>query len=115
MEVPMPQIGSFIRTGDGFAGRIRTLSFDTEFVLVPAPSSDSENAPDYRIHLRDADGPEVGAGWTRTGERAGEFVAVLLDDPVFLAPIRANLFRSGDEDGAWGLHWSRPGNRAERS
>lgn len=110
----MPQIGTFTRAPSGFIGRIRTLSFDTEFVIVPADGSDTQNAPDYRIHLGDEDGPEVGAGWKRTGERAGEYVALLLDDPVFLAPIRANLFRDDDAGDAWSLHWSRQSRRDGR-
>jgi len=110
----MPQIGTFTRTSTGFAGRIRTLSFDTEFAIVPAEPNDSENMPDYRIHLGDANGPEVGAGWTRTGERAGEFVAIVLDDPVFLAPIRARLFRDADDGTAWSMHWTRLPRRGER-
>ena len=110
----MPLIGQFTRSTTGFTGRIRTLSFETEFVIVPAELSDVENAPDYRIYLGDEDGPEVGAGWKRRGERAGDYVAVQLDDPVFLAPIRANLFRSGDDETAWGLHWNRAPKRDER-
>ncbi len=111
----MPLIGHFTRTATGFSGRIRTLSFDTEFAIGPAEPSDAENAPDYRIHLGDEDGPEVGAGWKRRGERAGDYVAVLIDDPVFLAPVRANLFRSGDDEAAWGLHWNRVPKRSERA
>ncbi len=66
------QIGEFTRTADGFAGRIKTLALDVEVRLVPADPSDAENAPDYRIHAgEDGDGPEIGAGWSRTGERAG--------------------------------------------
>lgn len=110
----MPQIGIFTRAPSGFSGRIRTLSFDTEFVIVRAEPSDAENEPDYRIHLGDEDGPEVGAGWKRTGERAGEYLALVLDDPVFLAPIRANLFRDDDAGSAWSLHWSRPRDRGEK-
>ena len=107
METIMPQIGQFTRETSGFTGRVRTLSFDTEFTIVPAEATDAENAPDYRVHLGDEDGPEVGAGWKRTGERAGEYIALILDDPVFLAPIRANLFRNDDEGSAWSLHWTR--------
>jgi uncharacterized protein (DUF736 family) len=111
---PMPQIGEFTRTKSGYSGRIRTLSLDIELTVVPAELSDAENAPDYRIHLRDEDGPEVGAGWKRTGERAGDYVSLQLDDPVFTQPIRANLFQSGDDKTVWGLHWNRPPKRAER-
>lgn len=111
----MPQIGIFTRTPGGFSGRIRTLSFDTEFAIVAIDPGDTENAPDYRVHLGGEDGPEVGAGWKRRGERAGDYVAVLLDDPVFLSPIRANLFRASDDGADWGLHWSRPPKRGERN
>lgn len=110
----MPQIGAFTRTKTGYAGHIRTVSLDIEMVLVPAEHSDAENAPDYRIHLRDEDGPEIGAGWRRTGEKAGDYVSLQIDDPSFRQPIRANLFQSSDNKSAWGLHWNRPPKRSER-
>jgi uncharacterized protein (DUF736 family) len=110
----MPQIGEFTRTQSGYCGRLRTLSLDLELVLIPAEPTDTENAPDYRIHLRDEDGLDVGAGWTRSGERAGNYVALLLDDPAFVQPIRANLFQSGDDMTVWGLHWTRPPRRSQR-
>ena len=103
----MPQIGEFTRTKNGYAGHVRTLTLNGEMVLVPAEHSDAENAPDYRVHLGDADGPEIGAGWKRTGEKAGDYIALTLDDPAFLAPVRANLFRDDDTGNAWSLHWSR--------
>ncbi len=94
----MSLIGEFTRTKSGYGGRIRTLALDAALVLVPAEHSDAENAPDYRVHLGDdADGPEVGAGWKRTGEKAGEYVSLQLDDPTFAQPIRANLFQSADD------------------
>lgn len=110
----MPQIGQFTRTKSGYSGRVRTLTLDAALSLIPAEPSDAENAPDYRVHLGDEDGPEVGAGWKRTGEKAGEYVSLLLDDPVFAQPVRANLFQSGDDKTTWGLHWNRPPKRGER-
>jgi len=110
----MPQIGEFTRTKTGYAGRIRTVALDVEMVLIPAERSDAENAPDYRIHLRNDDGPEIGAGWKRTGEKAGDYVSLQIDDPSFRQPIRANLFQSGDDKSAWGLHWNRPPKPSER-
>ena len=110
----MAKIGAFRRTKSGYSGRIHTLTFDAELVLVPADDTDAENAPDYRIHLGDADGPEVGAGWKRTGEKAGDYVSFQLDDPTFAQPIRANLFQSDDDKAAWSLHWNRPPRRGER-
>jgi len=93
----MPQIGQFTRTPSGYSGQLRTLSLDLELTFVPTDTVDSEKAPAYRIHLGDEEGPEVGAGWKQTGNTAGAFVSVLLDDPVFQHPIRARLFQSDEE------------------
>ncbi len=57
----MAQIGLFTRTKTGFAGRIRTLTVTQDLILIPADFSDAEHAPDYRVHLTDADGPECQA------------------------------------------------------
>jgi uncharacterized protein (DUF736 family) len=108
------QIGHFTRTKNGYSGHLRTLSLDVQLTLVPAERSDAENAPDYRVHLGDNDGPEVGAGWKRTGEKAGEYVSLLVDDPVLTQPIRANLFQSDADTTSWSLHWNRPAKRSER-
>jgi uncharacterized protein (DUF736 family) len=110
----MAQIGQFTRNKSGFAGRIHTLTVDRDLILVPAESSDAENAPDYRVHLGDADGPEIGAGWKRNGEKAGDYVSLVIDDPSLAHPIRANLFQSGDDKSAWVLNWNRPTKRSER-
>jgi uncharacterized protein (DUF736 family) len=111
----MPQIGEFTRTKFGYSGRARTLTLDVQLALVLAEPSDAEKAPDYRIHIgEDGDGPEVGAGWKRTGDKAGEYVSLLIDDPVFAQPIRANLFRSDADKASWSLHWNRSPKRSER-
>lgn len=111
----MAQIGTFVRTRNGFTGRLRTLSLDIELAIVPADQSDAENAPNYRIHAGDEDGPEVGAGWTRTGGKAGEYLALQIDDPAFTQPIRANLFQSGADRSAFHLLWNRPSKRKNES
>jgi len=105
------QIGMFTREAKGFTGQIDTLTLACDLAIIPAEPSEAENAPDYRIHQGGDEGPEVGAGWTRTGERAGEYVALVLDDPAFPHSIRANLFRDDDAGSAWSLHWSRPSKR----
>lgn len=110
----MPQIGTFTREESGFTGRIHTFTITQEITVVSAEPSDTENAPDYRIHHGNDEGPEIGAGWKRTGERAGEYIALLIDDPALPQPIRANLFRDDDAGGAWSLHWSRPQTRDGR-
>ena len=114
----MPQIGTFTREQSGFTGRIHTFTIYREVTVVPAEPSDAENAPDYRVHVFDAmsneTGPEIGAGWKRTGEKAGDYVSLQIDDPTFGQPIRANLFQSIDDKASWGLHWTRPSKRSDR-
>lgn len=103
----MTAIGIFTATPEGFEGRLRTLTLDVALTIVPADPSDAEKAPDYRVRAGDRDAAyEVGAGWKHFGERAGAFVALVLDDPAFPAPLRANLFAG--EDGTHLLTWTRP-------
>ena len=110
----MTQIGQFTRIQSGYSGHIRTLTLDLDLAFVPLGNNGIDAAPDYRVHLGDEDGPEVGAGWTHTGEKAGAYISVLLDDPVFAQPIRGRLFQS-DEDGRnWGLHWTRQKKREDQ-
>ncbi len=107
----MPQIGEFTRTKSGFAGHIRTLTLDLDVTLSQAEATDVENGPDYRLFHCDGEmAREIGAAWTRTGEKAGEYLSVLIDDPMLTQPIRANLFRNG-EASVWALQWSRPPKR----
>ena len=110
----MPQIGEFMRNQTGYSGRIRTLSLNLDVAIVEAGASDAENAPDYRVHAGSEDGPSIGAGWKRSGEKAGGFVSLQIDDPTFAQPIRANLFQNGDDKNSWSLQWSRPRDRTEK-
>ena len=114
----MPQIGEFRREETGFIGNLLTLLLVQDIIIVPAEPSDAENAPDYRVHVFDAMSnettAEIGAGWKRTGEKAGEYLSVLIDDPALPHPIRANLFRDDDAGSSWSLHWTRPKPREER-
>jgi uncharacterized protein (DUF736 family) len=109
----MAQIGHFTRAQSGYSGRVCTLALDFALVFIPAEHSDSENAPDYIIRLGDEDGVEVGAGWLETGDRAGVYISVLLDDPTFVQPIRARLFQTDETGRDWGLHWTRPRKRKD--
>ena len=108
------QIGTFTATATGFAGRLSLLAIDTKLALVPAEPSESENAPDYRVIAGHGTGArEVGAGWKHTGEKAGDYVAIQIDDPSFVQPLRANLFHGeGDEHN---LVWSRAPRRETAS
>ena len=106
----MTCIGKFTATRDGFEGRLHTLTIDIELVIIPAQPSDAGNAPDYRIVAGGGDRSyEVGAGWKRVGDKAGDYIAFLIDDPAFARPLRANLFQS--DPGAHVLLWSRTSRR----
>jgi len=100
----MSQIGTFTRTPDGFFGRIRTLTLNAEATILPADGTDAENAPEHRVFLG---GIEVGAAWERTGEKAGTWLSITIDDPSFGQPICARMFEADAKNGIWGLHWSR--------
>ena len=114
----MPQIGEFTREETGFIGHLTTLVLNQDVIIIAAEPSEVENAPQYRVHVFDGmsneTGPEVGAAWKRTGEKAGEYLSVLLDDPALPQPIRANLFQNSSDKASWSLHWSRPKQRDER-
>lgn len=104
------RIGTFRAAGGGYYGQLRTLSLSIEISLVPADLSESENAPDFRVVAGEDEGArEIGAGWKHVGEKAGDYVSLQIDDPSFLQPLRANLFK-GDDDGHV-LVWSRPSRR----
>ncbi|NBB24811.1 DUF736 family protein [Porphyrobacter sp. SLTP] len=104
------RIGTFRAADGGYSGQLRTLSLSIEISLVPADPSDSENAPDFRVVAgEDEDAREIGAGWKHVGEKAGDYVSVQIDDPSFLQPLRASLFK-GDDNGHV-LVWSRPSRR----
>lgn len=102
-------IGMFSKTDDGYVGRLRTLALDAEISIVAATMSSTENAPDWRVLLGDSEtGVEIGAGWNRTGARAGAYVSLQLDDPLFAMPLHAALLRSARQPDVHHLLWSRP-------
>ena len=105
----MAHIGTFTRTKDGFSGTINTLMLKRQVVvIVPAIVSETENAPSYRVL---ADDNEIGAGWKRNSEKAGDYVALVVDDPSFVQPLRANLFTASSDGNTWHLIWTRPVRR----
>ena len=103
-------IGQFAATEDGYTGVLRTLTLDMEVLLVPAESSETENAPDYRVMFGSGDDErEIGAGWKRVGDKAGAYVAIQIDDPAFIQPLRANLFQADASNHV--LLWNRSSRR----
>jgi len=111
----MPQLGTFTREAKGYFGHVKTLTLDIELTFIPTDDSDTPNGPDFRIHLGGNDeGPEVGAGWKRTGDKAGDYVSIVIDDPTFPQPVRANLFQSDPKGKSFHLLWTRSSKPAER-
>lgn len=109
----MTCIGTFTATRDGFEGRLHTLQIDCPLTIIPAASTEADNAPDYRIIAGEGDTAfEVGAGWKRVGDKAGAYVAVLIDDPALVQPLRANLFQSDKHTHV--LMWSRASRRESK-
>ena len=108
----MTQIGAFTKTKTGFSGSIRTLTLDVELTIRPIEKSDADNAPDHRIFA--ADDREVGAAWSRSGEKAGDYLSITLDDPTFAQPLRAALFQSETDTKVWNLMWNRPSKRDDK-
>lgn len=105
-------IGQFTATENGFTGVLRTLTLDLELSLVPAEPSETENAPDYRVMYETGDDErEIGAGWKRVGDKAGAYVAIQIDDPAFVQPLRANLFQADASSHV--LLWNRPARREQ--
>ena len=105
----------FEPTANGYAGRVRLFGIDEPIVLVGIDPGDAENAPAYRIHLDDEDGPEIGAAWKRVGGRAGDYIALEIDSPLFPALFRPALFQADDEGRTFRLAWKRPKAREDRS
>lgn len=108
------KIGLFITADGGFAGHLTTLTLDIDLVLLPVDASENDNAPDYRVIAgSDDEAREVGAGWKHVGEKAGDYVAIQIDDPMFVQPLRANLFKG--ENNGHVLVWSRQTKREPAS
>jgi len=109
------QTNIFESTPGGYAGRVRLFGINEAIVLVALDPNDAENAPDYRVHLDDEDGPDVGGAWKRVGERAGDYIALEIDSPLFGSPFRPVLFRADDDGRTFRLSWKRPRPRDDRS
>lgn len=113
----MAIIAELTRTETGFSGRIFTLILDRTIIMLPAENSNSDSGadyPDYRIHLGDEHGPDIGAAWKRTGDQAETGYNILLDDPGFTQPIRARLFQTDEQGNGWAMRWFRPKKQDEQ-
>lgn len=101
-------IGKFRKVIGGYAGRLQTLGLDLDIRILPAEQKIRATAPDWHVVLARGDARiDVGCGWTRSSDKAGPFIALLLDCPSFARPLRANLMRSDRNPADHALLWSR--------
>jgi uncharacterized protein (DUF736 family) len=113
----MAIIAELTRTEAGFSRQIHTLVLDRTIVMLPAENPNSGSGtdyPDYRIHLGDDHGPDIGAAWKRTGEQAGTGYNILLDDPSFAQPVRSRMFQTDEQGDGWAMRWFRPKKQDEQ-
>ncbi len=71
----MATIGIFTATESGYTGRIETLTFTTQVVLVKQKKL-KDKQPDYTVST--SLGRHIGAAWERLG-----FISVQITDPSF--------------------------------
>lgn len=98
----MAIIGSFIASGNGFNGTIKTLNLSVK-ATIRTVEGGSEKGPDFRIFTGNV---EFGAAWKKTSNEGRDYLSVKLDDPSFPAPIYATLIEVEGEEGL-SLIWSR--------
>src|SRR3546814_15200233 len=108
-------IGTFEVCGDGYAGRLHTLTCVAAITIVRAQPSAAENAPECGLVLCDAaSGIEIGQGWNLPGEPSGAFNAVPIDDHAFALPLRPHLLLTWPTADQHPLRWP-PQSAPERS
>ncbi len=96
----MSVIGQFRRDGDGFVGRVETLSLEAVIRLAPS-GRQSAKGPPLLVYKGDF---EIGAAW-RADAASGALYNVKLDDPSWPQPINARLMAA--EDDVLPLTWIR--------
>lgn len=96
----MATIGTFTNVNDILSGEIETISVKAKLTITPV-SSDKGGAPNYRVM---AGNSEIGAGWTRKSKNGRDYISVKIDDPIWQAPLYANLIERG---GVHTLIWNR--------
>lgn len=104
----MASIGTVKRKKDGsYVGELKTLTIRAPIEIVPVKEKSASNGPDYKVLSQ---GIEVGAAWTRTGQRSGlDYVSVSLSAPEFGdKPLYANLghMAGQDDDDVYALIWN---------
>lgn len=107
----MTRIGPCAATQNGDDGRSTRRGPDFAMALVPAEASETDHAPDLLVVAGDrGDLRQVGAGRQRIAGKAGATIAIPIDDPGLVQPLRANPFQADGRIHV--LLWGRPTHRA---
>lgn len=104
----MSVIGFFRREGDGFVGRVETLSMEAVVRLAPS-GRQSAKSPDMLVFKGEH---EIGAAW-RADAGSGALYNVKLDDPTWPEPINTRLMAA--EDGVLPLTWIRRAEEKDKA
>ncbi|WP_169546476.1 DUF736 domain-containing protein [Sneathiella aquimaris] len=99
----MATIGTFTCVNDVFNGELETLTVKAK-ISIAIITKEKEGMPDYRVT---AGKSEIGAGWIRKSKGGSEYISIKIDDPVWPAPIYANLI---ERNGSHKLIWNRKGS-----
>lgn len=102
----MAKIGTFKKVSGELRGQIITLSVQAKSVRIAVDEHATGNVPSHRVYVGEV---EVGAAWTKRTSDDRTYLSVKLDDPIFVAPIFAQLFEGEGEE--FDLVWSRPTRR----
>jgi len=99
----MATIGTFTQKDDILSGEIETISVKANLTITPV-SNTKKGAPNYRVM---AGSSEIGAGWTRQSKAGRDYISVKIDDPIWDAPLYANLI---EKNGTHTMIWNRKAN-----
>jgi uncharacterized protein (DUF736 family) len=102
-EKTMATIGKFTKTGEEFAGTIKTLLLTAKVKIVPVRNKKAKS-PDYTVSTQD----DILLGFARMKVSANDnkYLLIKLDDPALPAPIFCVLLKR--DDGSYNLNWNRP-------
>jgi uncharacterized protein (DUF736 family) len=103
----MATIGYVTRKGNGFEGKLTTLTISAALKLIPNSDKKNDKQPDY-IAL--SNGVEIGAAWNKLSKEQNEYVSLTIDTLEFPQPIYANLGRAPGQDDpdTFAIIWNRP-------
>lgn len=104
----MPAIGYVTKQDNGgFRGQLKTVSIKAEIDIVANRTKNDDTQPDFRVI---AQGVEIGAGWTRTGQTSGRaYVSLSIAAPEFgPRKLYANLGQAAgsDDPNLYALIWN---------